>query len=129
MSNQNYWMQISAENSCMPKLGRREPSWLTKNTFFFSSFSRDLFSRYFQFFCIMLKFWIFSVICTICTICMAPFVQVKKRENTHWGVLILVKLQAKVFFKSNTHFSRFLNCTNGTKSRKAFYFVPKWKVG
>ena len=47
----------------------------------------------------------------------------KNVKNTHGGVLLLVKLQASVssFTKSNTPprvFSRFLNCTNGTKSRK-----------
>ena len=44
-------------------------------------------------------------------------------KNIHGGVLLLVKLQAEGcnFTKSNTHpwvFSRFLNCTNGTKLRK-----------
>ena len=77
---------------------------------------------------------------------LVPFVQFKKRENTHGGVVILVKLQASTcnFTKSNTPpwvlsrflnctrpitslkitllhecFSSFLNCTNGTKSHKA----------
>ena len=46
-------------------------------------------------------------------------------KNTHRGVLLLVILQAEAsnFTKSNTppwvFFSRFLNCTNDTKSRKA----------
>ena len=45
-------------------------------------------------------------------------------KNTHRGVLLLVILQVEAsnFTKSNTlHgcFSRFLNCTNDTKSRKA----------
>ena len=41
----------------------------------------------------------------------------KKRENTHGGVLLLVTL-LKV---THLHgcFSRFLNCPNGTESRKA----------
>ena len=48
----------------------------------------------------------------------------KNVKNTHGGVVILVKLQAKAcnFTKINTLpsiFSRFLNCTNGTKSRNA----------
>ena len=38
---------------------------------------------------------------------LVPFVQFKKRENTHGGVLILVKLQASTFFKF----------TNGIKPR------------
>ena len=50
----------------------------------------------------------------------------KNTKNIHGGVLLLVKLQAEActFTKSNTPpwvFSRFLNCTNGTKSRKASY--------
>ena len=45
-------------------------------------------------------------------------------KNTHGGVFFLVKLQAKTcnFTKSNTLlcvFLRFLNCTDGSKSRKA----------
>ena len=53
-----------------------------------------------------------------------PFVQFKKLEYTHEGVLLLVKLHAKSFTTllkvTLLHgcFSRFLNCTNGTKSRK-----------
>ena len=48
-----------------------------------------------------------------------PFEQFKKREITHGGVLILV----------HGCFSRFLNCTYGTKSRNApqmgiFQFPP-----
>ena len=43
----------------------------------------------------------------------------KNVKNTHEGVLLLVKLQAKTcnFTKSNTLwvFSYFLNCRNGTK--------------
>ena len=47
----------------------------------------------------------------------------KNMENTHGGVLLLVKLQAEFsnFTKSNTLpwvFFTFLNCTNGTKLRK-----------
>ena len=50
----------------------------------------------------------------------------KNLKNTHGGVLLLVKLQAKScdFSKSSTPpwvLPRFLNCTNGTKSRKAFH--------
>ena len=52
---------------------------------------------------------------TICT--------VFKRWNTHEGALLLVKWQAELcnFTKSNILpcFSRFLNCTNGTKQCKA----------
>ena len=56
----------------------------------------------------------------------------KNLKNIHGGVLILVKLQAFEAFnftKINTaawvFFSRFLNCTNGTKSRDALQFVCK----
>ena len=56
---------------------------------------------------------------------LVPFVQFKKLECTHEGVLLLVKLQAKSFTTllkvTLLHgcFSRFLNCTNGTKSPNA----------
>ena len=48
----------------------------------------------------------------------------KNVKNTHGGVLLLVKLQAKpatLLKVTLLHgcFSRFLNCTNGTKSRSA----------
>ena len=64
-----------------------------------------------------------------------PSYNLKNTKNTHGGVLLFVKLQAKKacnFIKSNTppactllkvtlfhgFFSCFLYCTNGTKSRK-----------
>ena len=53
----------------------------------------------------------------------------KNVKNTHGGVLLFVKLQALAGFKLQLYllkvtllhgcFSRFLNCTNGTKSRNA----------
>ena len=48
---------------------------------------------------------------------LVPFVQFKKRENTRGGVLILVK-PATLLKLTLLHgcFSRFLNCTNSTKS-------------
>ena len=46
---------------------------------------------------------------------LVPFVQFKKRENSHGGVLTLV-LKLLLFHGC---FSRFLNYTNGTKSRNA----------
>ena len=57
----------------------------------------------------------------------------KNVKNTHGGVLILVKLQAEVcnFTKINTPpwvFLAFLNCTNGTKSRKAYRSVRGYKI-
>ena len=47
---------------------------------------------------------------------LVPFAQFKNMKNTHGGVLLLVKLQAKTLLHGS--FSRFLNCTNGTKLRK-----------
>ena len=50
---------------------------------------------------------------------LVPFVQFKKREKYPW---ISVTFSAK----SNTHscvFSRFLNCTNGTKLRNAPHLI------
>ena len=44
-----------------------------------------------------------------------PFVQLKKHENTHGGVLLLA---LKVTLLHGC-FSRFLNCTNVTKSRNS----------
>ena len=67
---------------------------------------------------------------------LVPFIQFKKLKNTHVGPLFLVKLQAEAcnFTESNTppwvfllqRFSRFLNCTNGTKSRNAPLLCPKY---
>ena len=45
---------------------------------------------------------------------LVPFVQFKNVKSTHGGVLLLV---LKVTFL-NGCFSRVLNCSNGTKSRK-----------
>ena len=58
-------------------------------------------------------------------------VQFKNVKNIHGGVLLLVKLQAKFcnFTKSNTPpwmFSRFLNCTNGTKSCNASHICIRF---
>ena len=54
---------------------------------------------------------------------LVPIVNLKTVKNTHGGVLLLVKLHA--YFTKGTllhgYFSRFLNCTNGDKSRKASY--------
>ena len=55
---------------------------------------------------------------------LVTFAQYKKREKHPWRVLLLVKLQAKITLLHGC-FSRFLNCTNGTKSRDAshMYFL------
>ena len=41
-------------------------------------------------------------------------------ENTNGGVLLLVKLKKKILHGC---FSRFLNCANGTKLRKASHMI------
>ena len=48
---------------------------------------------------------------------LVPFVQFKKRKNTHRGVLLHPATLLKVSLLHGC-FSRFLNCTNGTKSSK-----------
>ena len=51
----------------------------------------------------------------------------KSAKNTHGGVLVLVvKVQAKALLLGC--FLRFLNCTDGTKSRKASQFVERSEV-
>ena len=61
----------------------------------------------------------------------------KNVKNTHGGVLLLVKLQTTPTLLKVTllHgcFSRFLNCTNGTKSRKTSHqnllsIRENWKI-
>ena len=51
----------------------------------------------------------------------------KNVKNTHGGVLILVKLQASSLqlklILLHRCFLRFLNCTNGTKSRNAPHII------
>ena len=46
-------------------------------------------------------------------------------KNTHGGVLNLVKLQTLKLTLLHGCFSRFLNCTNGTKSRNASQLVKR----
>ena len=57
---------------------------------------------------------------------LVPFVQFKKREKTHGGVLLLVKPTTllKVTLLHGC-FLRFLNFTNGTNSRKTSHFIRK----
>ena len=52
----------------------------------------------------------------------------KKCKNTHGEVLLLVKLQALKVTLPYCCFLRFLNCTNGTKSRKASHIILANKV-
>ena len=68
----------------------------------------------------------------VCYVIWYHLYNLKKVKNTHERVLLLVKLQAKpgTLLKVTLRhgfFSRFLNCTNGTESRKASYigFVLK----
>ena len=55
----------------------------------------------------------------------------KNVKNTHGGMLLLVKLQAKSNLLKVTFlygcFSRFLNCTNNTKSRKASHMFQTFE--
>ena len=59
-----------------------------------------------------------------------PFAQFKKREHS-WrsgGVLLLLKLQACKETQLQRRFSRFLNCRNGTKSRKTSHIIDTSRV-
>ena len=69
-----------------------------------------------------LTMWCVAWFGPICTI-------LKNVKNTHRGMLLLVKLQASAcnFTLPHGYFSRFLNCINGTKSRKAPQYV-RWKL-
>ena len=49
-----------------------------------------------------------------------PFVQFTKHEKHSWRSVIFSKLKVTLLHR---YFSRFLNCTNGTKSRKAPYMI------
>ena len=65
------------------------------------------------------SWWNCSKYVKLCAICCHLY-NLKIRENTHGGVSLLVKLQV-VIKVTLLHgcFSHFLNCGNGTKSRKA----------
>ena len=56
----------------------------------------------------------------------------KDVKNTHEGLLLLAKLQTPAILLKVTLldgcFSRFLNCTNGSKSCKAFIFSSNYFV-
>ena len=62
----------------------------------------------------MRRFARFGTICII----------LKNVKNIHGGVILLVKLQAS----ANTP-PHFLNCTNGTKSRKVSHITWSFSVG
>ena len=66
------------------------------------------------------------LIVMLCTI-WSHFYILKNVKNTHGGVLLSVKLQAPATLLKVTllhwHFSRFLNCTNDTKSRNASHIL------
>ena len=49
---------------------------------------------------------------------LVPFVQIEKRIKHPWRVLLLLKVTLL-----RGSFSHFLNCTNDTKSRKAFHIM------
>ena len=71
------------------------------------------------------------IICTALSD-MVPFVQLKNVKSKHGGLLLLLKfrLQSATVLKVTLLygcFSHLLNCTNGTKLRKAFHlkkFIP-----
>ena len=53
-------------------------------------------------------------------------------KNTHGGVLVFVKLQAATILRVTLiHgcFSRFLNCANGTNTRKASHLLHLFHLG
>ena len=68
----------------------------------------------------------FKICDALCNL--VPFLQFKKREKHSWTSLLLAKsldsahnlLKVTLLRRC---FSRFLNCTNGTKSRNVFVFV------
>ena len=59
---------------------------------------------------------------------LVPFEQFKKREKHQWSGINFSKVNKS---KSNTPtwaFFTFLNCTNGTKSRKTLHFISDARV-
>ena len=57
---------------------------------------------------------------------LVPSVQFKKREKHPWRSVTFIKLQVSTLRKVtllHDCFSRFLNCKNDTKLRKAFHIV------
>ena len=59
---------------------------------------------------------------------LVPFVQFKNVKTIHGGELLLGKLQLSAKHHSSVGvFSRFLNCTNGAKSRDASQMRSKLK--
>ena len=59
---------------------------------------------------------------------LVPFEQLKKREKHQWSG---IKFSTVAKSKSNTPtwvFFTFLNCTNGTKSRKTLHFISDAQV-
>ena len=75
----------------------------------------------------MQAFFIFKGYVTCCAIWYHLY-NLKNVKNSHGGVLVLLKLKASAcnFTKINASpwvFSRFLNCTNATKSRNAPHIV------
>ena len=71
------------------------------------------------------KIYVFLIV-MLCAIWFHFYI-LKNVKNTHGGVLLSVKLQAPATLLKVTllhgHFSRFLNCTNGTKSRNASHIL------
>ena len=89
-----------------------------------------LFIWYFVNFSLYVRvFWLSSLYMMRCAI-WYHLHNFKNVKNTHGGVLHLVKLQALACNSTKSKllhecFSRFWNCTNGTKARKASHIVKK----
>ena len=62
---------------------------------------------------------------------LVPFAQLKKREEHPWRSITFIKVAGSLLKVTLLHrcFSRFLNYTNGTKSRNASHIVLPWKKG
>ena len=78
------------------------------------------------------RFHIFALSVTLCTI-WYHLCNLKNVKNTHGTVILLFKLKVEVcnFTKSITFswmFFTFLNCTNGTKLRKASHLNHRAKI-
>ena len=57
---------------------------------------------------------------------LVPFVQFKKREKHQWRSVTFIATLLKVAVLRGC-FSRFLNCTNGTKSGNASYIFNQFR--
>ena len=86
--------------------------------FSFSIFVNSFFLLIFSIFFISLKLYHPPINYTRSFARLIPFIKFKKREKHSWKSVTFCGRQAKVILFHGC-FSGFLNCTNGTKSRKA----------